>query len=322
MPLKRRDALTGANLRARDSVVRIANQPNVSVRDGAGLVVEAARGSLEVGRLVALATMGGLARVSVGFEQWEKKAVPVITVETGTPLEACFGCQYAGWNVKWDGKSAMGSGPGRLKVGGEDLLLRYRLADSERGAVFFLETAHSVDALLCEKLAAAAHCQAADLAVVSAPTACLVGSVQVAARVVETTLHQWELRGGDVRAVRAAMGTSPIAPPAKDDLTAIGWTNDAILYGGQAWLWVDEDDRVLERLVPSAVSSASASWGTPFTELIRNGKGFYDLDPGLFAPAVVHAVSLRSGKTFQAGRLDRALLRGLWQWDTNTTSFC
>ncbi len=321
MPIKKRVALHGANIRARESIVRIANQPNVVVRASPGLLVEAGHGSMEVGRLVALATMGGMARLTVGFESWQDTPVPMITVETGTPLEACFGCQYAGFNVKWHEKNAMGSGPGRLKVGDEEVLRRYHLSDGERGAAFFLETAHRLDDALVEKLSHLTHCSGADLTIVSAPTACLVGSVQVAARVVETTLHQWELRGGDVALIRAAMGTCPIAPPAQDDLTAMGWTNDAILYGGQAWLWVDENDAVLEHLVASSVSSASNSWGTPFTHLITSGKGFYDLDPGLFAPAVVHAVSLQSGRTFHAGRTDRALLRGLWKWDETATSF-
>ncbi|MCY0879338.1 MAG: methenyltetrahydromethanopterin cyclohydrolase [Firmicutes bacterium] len=321
MPVRHSNLLAGASLRAREAVVRVANQPLVQVRDGPGLVVDVTQGSLEVGRLIALAAMGGLARLSLGFEDWGPHAVPAITVETGTPLEACLGCQYAGWHVKVNKFSAMGSGPGRLKVAKEEVLARYRLSDPERGAVFLLETRDPVDAPVLEYLAAQARVPLSDLAVIQAPTASLVGSVQVAARVVETALHQWELRGGDLRAIRAAMGRCPIAPVAPDDSTAIGWTNDAMLYAGRVWLWVDEDDAVIERLVKDTVAQASPAWGTPFTTLFQEAHGnFYEIDPGLFAPAVIQAVSLKSGRAFRAGVVHHRLLEELWQWPSASPS--
>jgi methenyltetrahydromethanopterin cyclohydrolase len=240
--------------------------------------------------------------------------VPAITVETGTPLEACLGCQYAGWHVRVNQFSAMGSGPGRLKVAKEEVLARYRLSDPDRGAVFLLETRDSPNDAVLEFLATAAHVPPAELCVIQAPTASLVGSVQVAARVVETALHQWELRGGNLRTIRAAMGRCPIAPVAPDDVTAMGWTNDAMLYGGHVWLWVDEEDEVIRPLVQQSVSSTSPLWGTPFTALFQASGNFYDIDPGLFAPAVIQAVSLKTGHAFRAGRDHRQLLEELWQW--------
>jgi methenyltetrahydromethanopterin cyclohydrolase len=320
MPMRRTNVLAGANLRAREAVLRVANQPYVHVQEGPGLVVEAGYGSLEVGRLVALAAMGGLARLSLGFEQWGTHQVPAITVETGTPLEACLGCQYAGWHVKTSHFSAMGSGPGRLKVAKEDVLAHYHLSDPERGAVFLLETSDKVDAEVLEFLAESSKVAPSDLSVMQAPTACLVGSVQVAARVVETALHQWELRGGNLRNIRAAMGTCPIAPVAPDDLTAVGWTNDAMLYAGHVWLWVDEADDEVDRLVHASVSTASSAWGRPFTSMLQGGQNFYDIDPGLFAPAVIQAVSIKTGRSFRSGRYHHQLLEELWQWPSTSPS--
>ncbi len=43
-----------------------------------------------------------------------------------------------------------------------------------------------------------------------------------------------ETLGFDVRRVISAMGTAPLPPVAKNDIRAIGRTNDCILYGGQA----------------------------------------------------------------------------------------
>src|SRR5207249_8148245 len=72
------------------------------------------------------------------------------------------------------------------------------------------------------------------LTFVVAPTASLAGSVQIAARVIETGLHKMDVIGFDVTRVSSAMGTAPLAPVAGSDMRAIGRTNDCILYGGQA----------------------------------------------------------------------------------------
>src|SRR5437667_335635 len=64
----------------------------------------------------------------------------------------------------------------------------------------------------------------------AAPTASLAGAVQIAARVVETGLHKMDVIGFDVTRVGSACGTAPLAPIARNDLRAIGRTNDCILY--------------------------------------------------------------------------------------------
>src|SRR5674476_643666 len=91
-----------------------------------------------------------------------------------------------------------------------------------------------------------------------APTASIVGSVQVAARIVQTGLHKMHEVGFDMATVRSGFGSCPLAPVAADDLTAIGRTNDAVLYGGRAWYTVKADDAqiesVIERLPSVAVS--------------------------------------------------------------------
>ncbi len=82
-----------------------------------------------------------------------------------------------------------------------------------------------------------------------APTASLVGSVQVSARVVETGMHKMYEVGFDIHTVLSGFGTCPLAPIAPDDLQAIGRTNDAVLYGGRAWYTVRGDDAQIENLI-------------------------------------------------------------------------
>ena len=86
------------------------------------------------------------------------------------------------------------------------------------------------------------------LTFVVAPTASLAGGVQISARILETGLHKMETLGFDVRRVVSAIGTAPIPPVAKNDLRAIGRTNDCILYGGQARYTVRAGDDELAEL--------------------------------------------------------------------------
>ena len=96
---------------------------------------------------------------------------------------------------------------------------------------------------------------------------------------------------------------APLPPVAKDDLTGIGNTNDAILYGGEVTLWLSADDDRLAELIPRIPSSASADHGQPFGELFeRYNRDFYKIDPLLFSPAVVNIVNLKSGRLFRAGK--------------------
>ena len=87
------------------------------------------------------------------------------------------------------------------------------------------------------------------LTLLIAPTASIAGCVQVAARSVETGLHKMLELGFDVRAVRSGLGVCPLAPVAKNDLRAIGWTNDCILYGTRAYFAVQADDAEVAAMV-------------------------------------------------------------------------
>jgi methenyltetrahydromethanopterin cyclohydrolase len=97
---------------------------------------------------------------------------------------------------------------------------------------------------------------------------------------------------------------------AADDLTGIGRTNDAILYGGQVTLWVRDDDARLAELGPQIPSSASRDFGEPFAAIFeRYQRDFYKIDPLLFSPAVVTLINLATGRSHRFGRLEPDVLR-------------
>jgi methenyltetrahydromethanopterin cyclohydrolase len=154
-----------------------------------------------------------------------------------------------------------------------------------------------------------ARLEPAQLTFIVAPTASLAGGVQISSRILETGLHKMETLGFDVRQVLSGFGTAPIPPVAKNDLKAIGRTNDCILYGGQARYTIRAGDDELAELAAKVPATASRDYGTPFYEIFQRYEGdFYKIDPLLFSPAEVWLTSTESGRTFHGGRLNPEIL--------------
>jgi methenyltetrahydromethanopterin cyclohydrolase len=261
-----------------------------------------ARGGLEAGRRLAEICLAGLGQVTIGVADPEIFRGPAVTVRTDQPVAACMAAQYAGWQIAAEGYFAMGSGPMRAAAGKEPLFDRIGHRERPMMAVGVLETTEfPADALQCD-LARRAGVEPDRLTLLAAPTASLAGTVQVVARSVETALHKLDELGFDLSRVVSGWGTAPLPPVAHDQLTALGRTNDAILYGGEVTLWVDATDAELATLGPRVPSSASADHGQPFAKIFaRYEHDFYRIDPQLFSPAVIRFVNLTTGRTCQFG---------------------
>jgi methenyltetrahydromethanopterin cyclohydrolase len=267
-------------------------------------------GGIEAGLALSEICMGGLGNVTATPVQIGGQSYSGLIVWTDHPAVACMASQYAGWAISVGKFFAMGSGPLRAQARVERELFE-KLGYEERAdqGVLVLETrtlpTDEVAAWVAEK----ARLQPPQLTFVVAPTASLAGGVQISARIVETGLHKMETLGFDVRRVVSALGTAPLAPVAKNDLRAIGRTNDCILYGGQARFTVHAPDAELEKLATQVPASASRDYGTPFYEIFqRYGGDFYRIDPLLFSPGEVWLTSTESGRTFHAGRLNPEVL--------------
>jgi methenyltetrahydromethanopterin cyclohydrolase len=272
-------------------------------------------GSLEAGRLFAEACMGGLGEVCFRMLHLEGLTLPGVEVNVHRPVLGCMAAQYAGWAVSVPESAtssafwAMGSGPARALYRGDPIFEVVDYNDPAETAVLMLESRQlpSVDA--ADWIAEKCRISSDRLHLLVAPTASLVGSVQIAARIVETGLHKMHEVGFDIDTVISGFGACPLAPVAGDDLQAIGRTNDAVLYGGRAWYTVRTDDAVIERVIEELPSIASRDYGVPFGELFqRYGGDFYQIDPLLFSPAELAVVNVTSGRTFRAGRIDVAMV--------------
>jgi len=285
----------------------------VMCQEGGARIIDCgllASGGLEAGIALAeicLADLGRVHLVPGSPEIWPGLAV---TVRTDQPLAACMASQYAGWQVAGEKFFAMGSGPMRAARGREDIFRDIGWTEKADRVVGVLESGKLPTAAVCEHLAAECQVSAEQLTLLVAPTRSLAGAIQVVARSVETALHKLHTLGFDLQRVVSGFGVAPLPPASADDLTGIGRTNDAVLYGGQVTLWVRGDDESLERLGPSVPSASSHDYGQPFgTIFAAYDHDFYRIDPLLFSPAAVTFVNLDSGHSFTYGKTNVDILR-------------
>jgi methenyltetrahydromethanopterin cyclohydrolase len=264
-------------------------------------------GGLEAGLQMARVCLAGLADVSLvtGPDG------PFVQVYSDDPIRACLASQYAGWRIVVDKYFAMGSGPMRAAYGKEaifDHLPNNR--EQPPCAVGVLESrkhpTEDVVAWLVGKLPASVE----KLTLLVAPASSIAGTVQVVARSLETALHKLHELHFDLSQIVSGFGVAPLPPVAADETKAIGWTNDAILYGGKVVLWVRADDEVIDALGPRVPSNACPQHGAPFGELFaRHGGDFYKIDPMLFAPAEVVFHNVKTGRTHAFGKCEPDVLR-------------
>ncbi len=282
-------------------------------------------GSVEAGLRIAEICMGGLGRVRLapspqeGWPTW-------LEVSSSQPVLACLAAQYAGWSLaaskeETGGKKffALGSGPARALAAKEDLIKEIKdgegLGHVERSdtGVLVLEVDRAPPAIVVDKVLRDCGLAPQALSIVLTPTQSLAGTTQVVARVLEVALHRAHELGFALGDIVEGSASAPLPAPGADPVMAMGRTNDAILYGGRVHLTVKGDADKARALALAMPSSNSSDYGRSFGDLFTAaGYDFYKLDGALFAPAQVWVTHIGSGQTWQAGRLNMALLLDLW----------
>jgi len=269
----------------------------------------AVRGGLEAGRRIIEICLGGLGRATLQADTRFKRWGQAVHVTTLDPVIACLGSQYAGWSLSEGDFFALGSGPGRALAAKETLYEELAYKDSADTAALVLEVdKRPPDTLIAQ---VAKDCGVAEdkLTLILTPTSSLAGSVQVVGRVLEVALHKAHAIHFPLERIVDGFGTAPIAPPGADFITAMGRTNDAVLYGGEIALYVEGPEDEAEQLANGLPSSTSRDHGRPFGEVFAGyNYDFYACDPGLFSPALVTVTALSTGKSFTAGAYEPALI--------------
>ncbi len=268
-----------------------------------------ARGGLIAGVELARLCLAGRGEVSLVPGNLGGRCCPHVQVITDHPLSACLASQYAGWAIQVGKFFAMGSGPMRAAAGKEVIFERIDHREHPDAVVGVLECRKTPTEDVIALVAEACRVAPEHVTLAYAPTASLAGGVQIVARSVETAMHKLSELGFDLGRIVSAQGIAPLPPVARDDLAAIGRTNDAILYGARVVLHVTGDDDSLREVGHRVPSSSSPDHGAPFSEIFaRYNNDFYAVDPHLFSPAEIVFQNNETGQSLNFGRIEAEIL--------------
>jgi len=270
-------------------------------------------GSIAAGLRLAEICMGGLGAIELVPSAATPRWPWTLAVRSSHPVTACLASQYAGWRLKHgEGREAffaLASGPARALARREPLfdVLDYR--DVATTATLVLEGSRPPPAPIVRKVAEDCGVGPEAVTFLYAPTQSLAGSVQITARSLEVALHKAHELKFPLDRIIEGLGAAPLAPPHPDLVTAMGRTNDAIIYAGRVHLFVTGSARDARDLSEQLPSEKSRDYGRPFVEIFKRAGGdFYAIDPMLFSPADVIVTALDTGESFHTGRVGPALL--------------
>ena len=275
-----------------------------------------AQGGFAAGEMITDICLGGYGKANVTPIQYGENVLPSVFVITDHPALSTLASQFAGWQIKGEGFSAIASGPARaLARKPKHLYEKLNYREESEVAVLVLEAEKKPPEAVVRQIAEKCKVTPKNLFLIMFSTTSLAGATQVSGRIVETGLHKLERIGLDPLIVKHAWGYAPIVPIHPSSGEAMGRSNDAILYGGVTNYTLSyEDDRELENLVKQAPASSSkmlqearelAAKNPRFLDIFKEaGFDFYKIDPNIFAPAVVAINNTKTGKTFKAGSLD------------------
>jgi methenyltetrahydromethanopterin cyclohydrolase len=266
-------------------------------------------GSTQAGVLFTRVTLGDMALVSLG--RWrldERFTFQSVEVSVTEPLIACLASQIAGWQLGAGEFATIGSGPARAQgaIATDHYLDSTPYRDRSSEVVLCIQDVRYPQDSIALEVAAACKVAPENVYLLLAPSASIVGSIQVAARMVEIACHKMRMKGFAVSKVVNARGTAPVAPLVRDEIKAMGRINDALLYGGETEFWVDAEDEEIAAVIDQLVSKTSspyypALFGDVFE---RAGRDFYQIDHDFHCIAKTQIHNVRTGKSFAAGEIN------------------
>ncbi|MCQ2738423.1 MAG: methenyltetrahydromethanopterin cyclohydrolase, partial [archaeon] len=145
-------------------------------------------GSFKAGELYTKVCLGGLAEVGISIpaDFSENFALPCVKVKTAFPSISTLGAQKAGWSVSVGDFFALGSGPARaLSLKPAETYEEIDYKDDADIAILTLEADVLPGEDVAQYVADECGVDVANVFLLVAPTSSLVGSIQIAGRVVE-----------------------------------------------------------------------------------------------------------------------------------------
>ena len=271
-------------------------------------------GNMEAGRVISEICLGGLGRVHILNTLQNSEWPLTVHVNTYDPVIACLGSQYAGWSLssKEEGSkfNALGSGPARSLAIKEPLFKDINYSDKSDKTCIVMEVDSFPPNDIVEKIATDTKVDPKNLTIIITPTSSIAGNIQVVSRVLEVALHKAHELKFSMSEIIEGFGSSPIPPTSPDFLTAMGRTNDAIIFAGITQLLVNTTDEKAEELCKKMPSSTSSDYGKPFANIFKDyDYDFFKIDANLFSPSKVIISNMKTGNTFIAGKIDNELMK-------------
>lgn len=292
--------------RASDLKVGVAKHETGCTIIDAGIVHP---GSAEAGKMIAEICMGGLGKVSLIQDNRFENLNDAVFVSSDNPVISCLGSQYAGWALSHEKFFSLGSGPARALAQREEVFKDIDYQDTGEQTCLVLETDKIPPNEVIEKVLHDAKVSASQLTIILTPTTSVAGTVQIVGRVLEVALHKAHTLHFPLEDIISGTGLAVLPPVSNDFMTAMGRTNDAILFGGYVELNVRGSDEAAAKLAKELPSSASKDYGKTFAEVFKlYDMDFYKIDPMLFSPAKVKVSNLDTGSVFDAGKLNAELI--------------
>jgi methenyltetrahydromethanopterin cyclohydrolase len=266
-------------------------------------------GGIESGLMLAEIQTAGLATLDTDMREIEGVPRTHVELSTDYPGLALLGAQKAGWEISTDSFEGLGSGPARALVAEEEEFARLGFQDDFEFAVLAVESDQLPDESVVTAVADRAGVPESGVFLPAYASASVTGSVTAAARAAELAVFRLSELGYDPLDVLSASASAPVAPVAGDEASAMARTTDALSYGGQVHLVVEESfDRFDE-----VVSTAAEQYGEPFEAIFETVDWeFAELPTELFGPAQV-TVDVVGGDTHVFGQRREDLLAESFQ---------
>ena len=271
------------------------------------------RGSWKAALLFTRASFGDLGVCSLGtFKLNENYSFTSINMFVEQPKIACLGSEIAGWKLGKGEYAMIGSGPARAiaHVASDWYFEMTDYRDSYDHAVLCIQDVRFPDDQIAMEIANACHTKPENTYLLFAPSTCIVGSMQVSARMLEQTCHKMFEKKFDPGQMVLMRGSAPIAPIVKDEDKTFGRINDALIYGSEIEVWVDADDIAIAKVIHQlSGNTSSPNYGELFEDVFRRADNdFFYVDHDVHSVGKIQIHNINSGRAFCAGEINYAAL--------------
>lgn len=268
-----------------------------------------ADGSWLGAKMYVEAAHGGMAELTYGRMRIKDLDLPSANVMIDNPMLSVIGCEAGAWSLGEGEYAPVASGPVRAKARVDRWAQRVDYEDPSDYVLMQMQTRRMPDDETLEFVAESCGIPMANLTVIVAPSASLVGSVQVGSRAFEQCVISLARNSSfDISTIVYGYGSAPVAPVIKDEVLAMGRINDALVYGGSGGMWLrhrdDEEVRRAAEGLPFSVQ-AGDDYGKGYAEIYAAyGHSLFDIPARLDSPAKIMMSNMLTGSVFTAGAID------------------